>query len=66
MSTNQDRVEGKLKVAAAFVLIGLAIQFVTLLINRPLSFMAFILIGTPFVAIGAVLYLWSILVHTEH
>jgi hypothetical protein len=60
-----DRTERRIRLAAALLLIGLGIEFVTLLINRPLSFLAFIGIGSPFVVAGALVYLWAIVVHSE-
>ena len=57
--------EKKLRRAAAFLFAGLGVQLTTLLINHPLAFMAFILIGSPLVFIGAVFYLWSVVVHSE-
>ena len=63
--TSQSRTERRLRQAAAFIFLGLAIQFVTLLMNHPLAFMSFILIGSPLVFIGAAIYLWSIVSHSE-
>ena len=61
----QGNTERRLRLAAALLLIGLSIEFVTLLINRPLSFLAFIGLGAPFVIAGAAVYLWSILTYSE-
>jgi uncharacterized membrane protein YozB (DUF420 family) len=60
-----SKTERMLKVAAAFIFVGLAIQLVTLLRNHPLAFMAFIFVGSSLVLIGAVLYLWSVVLHSE-
>ena len=65
IDTVQDRMERRLRWSAACLLIGLGIQFVSLLINHPLAFLAFILIGSPLVLAGAGLYLWSIVIHSE-
>jgi hypothetical protein len=62
---HQTRTEVSLRRAAAFLLVGLAIQLATLLVNHPLAFMAFIFIGSPLVLIGAVIYLWSVVIHSE-
>ena len=61
----QTITEARLRLAAALLLVGLGIQFATLLVNRPLAFMAFILLGSPLVLIGAGVYLWSIVTHPE-
>jgi hypothetical protein len=60
-----QRTERRIRLAAGLLLIGLGIEFVTLLINRPLSFLAFIGIGSPFVLAGALVYLRAIVVHSE-
>ena len=65
MSRTPGKTERRLRLAAGLLLIGLAIQFVTLLVNRPLSFLAFIGLGSPFVIAGAAVYLWSILTYSE-
>jgi len=65
IDTVQDGTERRLRWSAACLLIGLGIQFVSLLINHPLAFLAFILIGSPLVLAGAGLYLWSIVIHSE-
>ena len=62
---HQTRTESSLRRAAAFLFIGLAIQLSTLLVNHPLAFMAFIFVGSPLVLIGALTYLWSVVVHAE-
>ena len=61
----KNRIERRLRHAAAFLFAGLGIQLVTLLMNHPLAFMAFILVGSPLVCIGAAIYLWSVVVHSE-
>jgi flagellar biosynthesis protein FliR len=61
----QTGTERRIRLAAAFLFVGLAVQFATLLVNKPLAFMAFILIGSPLVLVGTVLYLWSIVTHSD-
>jgi hypothetical protein len=65
IDTAQDKTERRLRSSAACLLIGLGIQFVTLLINHPLAFLAFALVGSPLVLAGAALYLWSVVIHGE-
>jgi hypothetical protein len=62
---HQTRTEVSLRRAAAFLFAGLAVQLSTLLMNHPLAFMAFIFVGSPLVLIGAVIYLWSVMIHSE-
>jgi|SoiMetStandDraft_5_1073268.scaffolds.fasta_scaffold994309_2 hypothetical protein len=61
-ATSMDR---RLRLSGILILIGLSIQLGTLGWNRPLSFLAFLAIGTPFVICGIALYLYS-LVTREH
>ena len=65
MDAIPNKTERRLRLAALCVLAGLGVQFATLLINHPLAFMAFVLIGSPLVFAGAVIYLWSVVVHAE-
>ena len=60
-----DRIEHRIRLAAALLLIGLGIELATLLNNRPLSFLAYMGLGAPFVVAGALVYLWTILIHSE-
>ena len=62
---HQTRTETRLRRAAAFLFIGLAVQLSTLLVNHPLAFMAFIFVGSPLVLIGGLIYLWSVVIHAE-
>ena len=61
----QTSTERRLRLSAAILFVGLTIQLVTLLVNKPLAFMTFILVGSPLVLIGAGIYLWSIVTHPE-
>ena len=61
----QTLTERRLRLSAAILFSGLGIQLATLLVNRPLAFMAFILVGSPLVLIGAGVYLWSIVTHHD-
>jgi flagellar biosynthesis protein FliR len=65
MQTSPTMIERKLRMAAVFILVGLTIQLATFFVNHPLAFMAFIIIGFPLVVIGAVMYLWSMVMHSE-
>ena len=50
----------RLRLAASLVTLGLAIEAVTLLWTHPTSFIVFLLPGAPLVALGVVIYLWSL------
>jgi uncharacterized membrane protein len=65
MEGDQTKTERKLRLAAVFLLAGLAVQLATLLVTHPLAFLAFTFIGSPLVLAGVVLYLWSVVTHTE-
>ena len=53
-------IEQRIRWAALLVVVGLVTQLLTLLWRHPLSFMAFLAIGTPIMLAGVVLYLYSI------
>jgi hypothetical protein len=55
-----EHIENRLRLAGILIIIGLVIQLATLFWNHPLTFMAFIFVGSPFVAAGIVLYLFSL------
>ena len=60
MKAFHNKIERQLRLSAMLVLTGLSIQLVTLRINHPLSFLVFILVGSPAVLLGAVVFLWSV------
>jgi hypothetical protein len=49
-----------LRVSGIFLILGLAIEAVSLLFNHPLSFMGFIIVGGTFLGVGVVLFLFSL------
>ena len=53
-------IERHIRYAGVLIAAGLIIQLVTFLWVHPLAFMAFILISCPLVAIGILLYLYSL------
>ncbi|HEX4997311.1 MAG TPA: hypothetical protein VFY29_03745 [Terriglobia bacterium] len=57
-------IEKRIRWAGGLVGLGIAVQIGSLLWNHPLAFMAFILIGSPMVVAGVLLYLYS-LVHKD-
>jgi hypothetical protein len=49
-----------LRVSGIFLILGLAIEAVSLLFNHPLSFMGFIIVGGTFLGVGVLLFLFSL------
>jgi len=53
-------IERRIRLAGLLIGLGLLSQLVTFLWIHPLAFMAFLLVGCPLVAIGIVVYLYSL------
>ena len=53
----------RLRIAGLLVIGGLLVQLLTLLVNRPPAFIAFVVFGAPLAVAGVLLYLYSILHH---
>ena len=49
-----------LRVSGIFLILGLAIEAVSLMFNHPLSFMGFIIVGGSFLGVGILLFLFSL------
>jgi hypothetical protein len=49
-----------LRVSGIFLIIGLAIEAVSLMFNHPLSFMGFIIVGGATLGVGVLLFLYSL------
>lgn len=60
MSALKERIGHRLKLAAALLIVGLAVEVVSLFWSNPTSFLLFILAGGVLVALGIVVYLTSI------
>jgi len=58
-------IERRIRWSGILVGAGLIIQMLTLLWTHPLAFVAFLLIGCPLVAIGILLYLYSLVAHSQ-
>ena len=56
-------IERRIRWAGLLIACGLVIQMITLIFVHPLAFMAFLLISCPLVAIGILLFLYSIVSH---
>jgi predicted membrane channel-forming protein YqfA (hemolysin III family) len=63
--TEQRKIEKRLRLAGSLIFVGLAIQLGTFLVNHPLSFMAFIFVGSPLVVAGAVMYLVGVVLQSQ-
>lgn len=50
----------KLRTAGILIIIGLVVEAISLAWNNPLSFVAFLGIGGLFLALGILLYLWTL------
>lgn len=60
MPSNTQSRHARLRVAGLLVIAGLAIQMATIAWTHPLAFLAFLGVGTPLVAAGVLLYLFSL------
>ncbi len=54
-------IERRIRKASGLLMTGLGIQLATLFWNHPLTFLAFIFIGSPLVLTGVAMYLTSLL-----
>ena len=52
--------ERRIRWAAVFVMVGIAILLGSLASDHPLSFMTFLVLGCPVVLLGILLYLYSV------
>lgn len=60
MENQTNPIHSKLRRAGVLIIIGLIVQTLSLLWNHPLSFIAFVSIGGLFLAIGIILYLFTL------
>lgn len=58
-------IERRMRWSGILVGAGLIIQMLTLLSIHPLAFVAFLLVGCPLVALGILLYLFSLVTHSH-
>ena len=52
--------ERRIRWAAVFVMVGIAILLGSLASDHPLSFMAYLVLGCPVVLLGVLLYLYAL------
>lgn len=60
MEKQINSIHSKLRLAGVLIMIGLAVQALSLFWNHPLSFIAFVMIGGLFLGIGIILYLFAL------
>lgn len=53
-------IERRIRLSGILIAVGLVFQLITYIWIHPLAFMAFILISCPLVAIGILIYLYSL------
>lgn len=53
-------IETRIKWASLLISAGLVIQVGTLFRIHPLAFIAFVVVGSPLIGAGVLLYLWSL------
>jgi hypothetical protein len=56
-------IERRIRWSGLLIGTGLIVQLLTLLWNHPLAFVAFLLLGSPLVGAGVLLYLYSLVAH---
>ncbi len=56
-------IEKRLRLAALLVAAGLMIQLLSLLPVHPLAFIVFVGVGAPIMALGVIVFLWSLASH---
>lgn len=52
--------ERRFRSAGLAIILGLAVQALTLVWSHPLAFLAFLGLGVPLTALGILLYLWAL------
>ena len=60
MQNQANPIHSRLRLAGAFIILGLIVQALSLLWNHPLSFIAFVTLGGLLLAVGIVLYLLTL------
>jgi hypothetical protein len=59
--TASEKLERRIAISAWLVCAGLAVQSITHFWVHPLSFMSFLLFGTPLVCVGILLFLYYLI-----
>lgn len=60
MKPQNSRLSRRLRLAGGLIMVGLAVQAVSLFWNHPLSFIVFVSVGALLLAAGIVIYLLTI------
>lgn len=53
----------KLRISGVLIIIGLVVEAISMGWNSPLSFVAFLIIGGLFLALGILVYLWTLVTY---
>jgi hypothetical protein len=61
MVTSMER---RIRWSGMFIVAGLLLQLATLPWTHPLAFVFFVMVGCPLVAVGILLFLYSLVSHT--
>ena len=61
MTENSSRLQNKLKIAAALLMLGLLTEIVTLQWAHPTSFLLFIIVGGTLIVLGVAMYLLALI-----
>jgi hypothetical protein len=60
MNTESTSIQPRLRVPGILLILGLAIELISLLWNKPLAFILFAFVGGAFLLAGILLYLYSL------
>ena len=60
MPTQANPIHSRLRLSGMLIAVGLLIEALSLLWNHPLSFIAFVTIGGALIALGIVVYLFTL------
>jgi hypothetical protein len=61
MTNGAERLHRRLRISGALIIVGLSVEFASLLKIHPLAFLSFMFIGGGFLVSGVAYYLYSIL-----
>lgn len=57
---SQNPMQQRLRIAGAFVLLGLLVEAIALRWIHPVAFLVFAFVGIPLVSVGSAIYLYSL------
>jgi hypothetical protein len=65
MKNHLTRLEKRLRIAGSLILAGLLVELLTLKWSHPTAFLFFLMLGGSLIAIGMLLYLYSIVARRD-